>query len=124
MVAATLQTQSALATMLPDLPPGSKFDVRRSDPTIFPVLGIALTSDSLSPADLRQIAELQLLPDLISVDGVAGVDVLGSSPREFAISIDPARMSALGLSLAEVTASLSAQNTITGTGREIGRAHV
>lgn len=117
MVAATLQTQSALATLLPDLPPGSKFDVRRSDPTIFPVLGVALTSDSLSPADLRQIAELQLLPDLISVDGVAGVDILGSSPREFAVSLDPARLSALGLSLADVTASLSAQNTITGVGR-------
>lgn len=117
MVAATLQTQAALATMLPDLPPGSKFDVRRSDPTIFPVLGVALTSESLSPADLRQIAELQLLPDLISVDGVAGVDILGSSPREFAVSIDPARLSAMGLSLADVTGSLSAQNTITGVGR-------
>ncbi len=117
MVAATLETQAALATMLPDLPSGSKFNVRRSDPTIFPVLGVALTSDSLSPADLRQIAELQLLPDLISVDGVAGVDVLGSSPREFAVNLDPARLSALGLSLADVTSSLSAQNTITGVGR-------
>ncbi len=117
MVAATLQTEAAIATLMPDLPPGAKFSVRRSDPTIFPVLGVALTSDTLSPADLRQIAELQLLPDLISVNGVAGVDILGSSPREFSVSIDPARMGALGLSLADVTASLAKQNTITGTGR-------
>src|SRR3546814_18080112 len=112
MVAATLQTQSALATMLPDLPPGSKFDVRRSDPTIFPVLGIALTSDSLSPAELRQHAESQLLPDLLSVDGVAGVDVLGSSPREFAISIAPARRSALGPRPPTFTASISVPTQI------------
>ena len=43
MVSATLATQGALATLLPDLPVGTRFDVRRSDPTIFPVLGIALT---------------------------------------------------------------------------------
>jgi multidrug efflux pump subunit AcrB len=36
MVAATLATQGALATILLDLPPGTRFSVRRSDPTIFP----------------------------------------------------------------------------------------
>ena len=50
MVAATLATQGALATILPDLPAGTRFDVRRSDPTIFPVLGIALTSTVARPA--------------------------------------------------------------------------
>ncbi len=116
MVAATLGTEAALATILPDLPTGIRFNVRRADPTIFPVLGIALTSATLTPADLRQIAELQLLPSLISVDGVAGVDILGAAPREFAVNVDPARLSALGLTLADVTASLTAQNAVTGIG--------
>jgi hypothetical protein len=46
LVAATQATQGALATILPDLPAGTRFSVRRSDPTIFPVLGLSLTSIS------------------------------------------------------------------------------
>ena len=62
MISATLATQGALATTLPDLPAGTRFDVRRSDPTIFPVYGVALTSKSLDQEALRQIAELQVRP--------------------------------------------------------------
>jgi CzcA family heavy metal efflux pump len=117
MVAATLATQGAIATILPDLPAGTRFTVRRSDPTIFPVLGIALTSDSLDQQALRQIAELKVLPALSTVQGVAGVDVLGGSPREFAVDIDPGRLQALGLTLPDVAAALGKANSVRGVGR-------
>jgi multidrug efflux pump subunit AcrB len=117
MVAATLATQGALATILPDLPPGTRFSVRRSDPTIFPVLGIALTSSSLDPIALRQIAELQVRPALTSVPGVAGVDVLGGAPREIAVDVDPGRLQALGVSLSDVAAALGKSNTVRGAGK-------
>ena len=117
MVAATLATQAALATTLPDLPAGTRFDVRRSDPTIFPVLGIALTSHSLDQNALRQIAELQVRPALSAVEGVAGVDVLGGAPRELAIDVDPVRAQALGLSLDAIAAALGKANTVRGVGR-------
>ena len=117
MVSATLATQSALATALPDLPAGTRFDVRRSDPTIFPVLGIALTSKSLDQEALRQLAELTVRPALTAVSGVAGVDVLGGSPREFAVDVDPAKAQTLGLSLQDVVTALSATNDVRGVGR-------
>jgi CzcA family heavy metal efflux pump len=117
MVAATLATQGALATILPDLPQGTRFQVRRSDPTIFPVLGLALTSRTLDPAALRQLAELQVRPALTSVNGVAGVDVLGGAPREIAVDVDPGRLQALGVSLTDVASSLATSNTIRGAGR-------
>ncbi|WP_425230656.1 efflux RND transporter permease subunit [Sphingomonas sp.] len=117
MVAATLATQAALATALPDLPQGTRFDVRRSDPTIFPVLGIALTSRSLDQNALRQIAELQVRPALSSVDGVAAVDVLGGSPRELAVDVDPARAQAVGLSLDAIVTALGKANDVRGVGR-------
>ena len=72
MTSATLATQGALATVLSSLPPGTTFDVRRSDPTLFPVVGIALTSTSLDQEALRQIAELKVRPALTAVPGVAG----------------------------------------------------
>ncbi|MEA3030700.1 MAG: hypothetical protein QOG13_2025 [Sphingomonadales bacterium] len=117
MVAATLATQGALATILPDLPPGTRFSVRRSDPTIFPVLGFALTSRSLDPIALRQFAELQIRPALTSVPGVAGVDVLGGAPSEIAVDVDPGRLQALGLSMTDVAGALTRANLVRGVGR-------
>jgi multidrug efflux pump subunit AcrB len=117
MVAATLATQSALAVILPDLPPGTRFSVRRSDPTIFPVFGLSLTSRVRSQAALRQVALLKLRPLLSSLPGVAGVDVMGGSDAELAVDLDPARMRALGLSLGDVTTALGSANSVTAIGR-------
>jgi len=117
MVAAAQSTQGALATLLPTLPAGTRFNVRRSDPTIFPVTGFALTSDSLAPEALRTLAELKILPALTSVEGVAGVDILGSSPREFAVDVDPSRLQSLGISLSDVVATLGKANMVQGLGK-------
>lgn len=117
MAQATLATQGAIATILPDLPAGTRFDVRRSDPTIFPVLGIALTSDNLDQQALRQIAELKVLPALSTVPGVAGVDILGGSPREFAVDVDPGRLQALGLTLPDVATAIGKANSVRGVGK-------
>ncbi len=114
MTSATLATQGALATVLSSLPPGTTFDVRRSDPTLFPVVGIALTSTSLDQEALRQIAELKVRPALTAVPGVAGVDVLGGSPREFSVDIDPAKLAALGMSSDDVVKALGQANVVQG----------
>ena len=95
MVAATLQTEAALNATLPDLPPGVRFTVRRMDPTVFPVLGLALSSASRDPAALRSLAELQLRPLIAAVPGVAGVEVLGGGQAEYQVAIDPGRLQAL-----------------------------
>nr|WP_240954931.1 efflux RND transporter permease subunit [Sphingomonas sanguinis] len=117
MAGATMATQGALATVLPDLPAGARFEVRRSDPTLFPVLGVALTSSSLDPQALRQLADLKVRPALLAVSGVAGVDVLGGSAREFAVDVDPAHATALGLSLADVATAIGKDNAVQGVGR-------
>ena len=117
MVASTLGVQAALATVGQRLPAGLGITVRRSDPTIFPVLGLALTSNSTSAAGLRQLAELQLRPLLTAVPGVAGVDILGSSPLEIAVTVDPARLLALGLTLDDVATALKGSNSVAGVGR-------
>ena len=117
MVQATLATQGALATVASTLPAGVHYEVRRSDPSLFPVLGLALTSKNLDPQALRQLAELKIRPALIAVEGVAGVDVLGGAPREFAVDINPAKLVALGVSVSDVTRALNQSNLLRGTGR-------
>ena len=117
MVAASLATQNAVAATLPELPAGTRFNVRRSDPSMFPVIGYSLTSKSLDPAALRQIAELRLRPALTTVSGVARVDILGGAAREFAVDVDPGRLQALGLGLNDVVGALGRANNVRGVGR-------
>ena len=117
IVAAKLATQGALATLLPDLPAGTRFNVRRADPTIFPVLGVALTSKTLDTNALRRLAELKILPALGAVSGVAGVDVLGGAPREIAVDVDPGQLQALGLSLTDIATVLGKANSVRGVGK-------
>ena len=117
MVAATLATQGELATLLPDLPAGTRFTVRRSDPTIFPVYGLSLTSARRGPVELQQLAQFRLRPLLSTVGGVAGVDVLGGASPEMAIDVDPARLSALGLTIADVTTALGNANSVAAVGK-------
>lgn len=117
IVAAALATQGELAVILPDLPPNTRFAVRRSDPSLFPVVGYALTSTSLDSAALRRLAEQKVLPALSTVPGVAGVDVLGGAPREFAVDVDPGRLQALGLSMTDVALALGKANSVRGVGK-------
>jgi CzcA family heavy metal efflux pump len=117
MVAAMLQVESAIGRILPDLPSGTSFNVRRMDPTVFPVLAYSITSDTQPLTKLRDLALYQLRPLLSTVKGVAKVDVLGGAREEYRVTVDPARLYSYGLSLAEVANALSAANVITAVGR-------
>ena len=117
MVAATQATQGAMATILPDLPPSTRFTVRRSDPTIFPVLGISLTSTNHSTTELAQIANLRVRPLLSSVPGVAGVDVLGGSAPEVQVEVDPAKLQTFGLTVTDVATALAGANSVAAVGK-------
>ncbi len=117
MVAAALQTEAAINATLPNLPPGVRFTVRRMDTTIFPILGLALSSSNVDPIKLRNFADLRLRPLLASVPGVADVQVLGGGQGEYQVVVDPARLQALGLSMDDVVRALSASNSVTAVGK-------
>ncbi len=117
MAQATLQAQSAISEILATLPQGTSMQVRRMDPTVFPVLAYSLTSTQQSPSALRDLAQFQMRPLLSSVAGVARVDVMGGAQDEFEVEIDPARLAAYKLSLADVSKAIGASNVLMATGR-------
>ena len=117
MTSALLQAQAQVNQLLPSLPQGAAFVVRRMDPTVFPVIAYSITSDSHSLAELHDLAEYQLRPLLTTVPGVAKVDVTGGAINEFRVEIDPARLAAHNLAVGDVATALSAGNMLAAVGR-------
>lgn len=117
MITAMLQVDSAINQVMPDLPPGTSFIVRRMDPTVFPVAAYSLTSDTLSLIRLRDIASYQLVPLLSSVNGVAKVAVMGGDRAEYRVEVDPEKLAAYGFTFDDITGALSASNILRAVGR-------
>ncbi len=117
MISAMLQVEAAINQTLSTLPPGTKFEVQRRDPTVFPTVAYTLTSSRHSLTTLRDIAYYQLRPLLSTVPGVAKVAVIGGTQAEYRVSVDPARLQAHGLTLADVAKALSSANTLSAVGR-------
>ncbi|MEL6603625.1 MAG: efflux RND transporter permease subunit [Cyanobacteria bacterium J06614_10] len=87
------------------------------DPSQLPVYETALTSPSLLGGALRVFAEQELSRELITVPGVASVDISGGVQEEVRIDLDPARLQALGLGITDVLDALSDRNVDTSGGR-------
>ena len=117
MVAKFLQVESAINHVQSALPQGTTFEVRRMDPTVFPVLAYSMASDTHSLVELRDIAEYQLRPILSTVNGVAKVGILGGDQEEFHVIVDPARLASFGLTVQDIANALSAANVVTAVGR-------
>lgn len=67
-------------------------------------------SSITSMQDLRTIAEWNLRPRLLAVEGVAQVSVLGGELKEYQILLDPAKMRHYGVSVADVMAATKDMN--------------
>jgi CzcA family heavy metal efflux pump len=117
MAQATLQAQAAISEILSTLPPGTSMQVRRMDPTVFPVMAYSLTSSTQTPSALHDLAQFQIRPLLSSVPGVARVDILGGAQDEYEVKVDPVRLDAYKLSISDVIRAVGASNILTATGR-------
>ncbi|HEV2104165.1 MAG TPA: efflux RND transporter permease subunit, partial [Candidatus Eisenbacteria bacterium] len=116
MISAMLQVESKISLLLPELPAGTQFTVVRRDPYSFPVIAYSLTSDRESLVALRDIAQFQLVPVISRVAGVARAEVQGGEQAEYHVDVDPAKLRALHLSLADVADAVSAGNVLSAVG--------
>jgi len=101
----------------PDLPAGTKTEVERMNPTVFPVVGLTLDSKSLSPSQLYELAQYTLRPGLARVPGVARVVVQGGRDPEIEVTCDPRKLGNMHLSLTDVSKALADTNMVKSVGR-------
>ena len=114
---ATLQVDARLSQLLPDLPKGTRYEVRRMDPTVFPIIAYALTSHSVSDAKLWSIARYQIVPMLDRIDGVKKVGVNGGAIPEVHVIVDPAKLASMHVTLAKVERAIAKSNVLASVGR-------
>ena len=77
---------------------------------------MSLTSDTRDITELWETARYNLKLKFLQIPGVARVDLVGGRAPEYHVVVDPLRLSATHLSLADVTAALDANNLVAPAG--------
>ncbi len=103
--AALLRAQRSLPVEMTALPA-----YRKVNPADAPVLLIALTSPSISLADLDDYAENLISPSLSTIDGVAQVNVFGQRRYAVRVRAKPDELAARNMTLDELATAIHAAN--------------
>ncbi|MBC3927976.1 efflux RND transporter permease subunit [Undibacterium sp. CY21W] len=116
--AAAVDVQAALLRAQRSLPIDmtSPPSYRKVNPADAPVLFIALTSPSLSLAELTSYAEHLISPSLSTLEGVAQVNIFGIKRYAVRIRVMPDALSARNLTLDELASSIKTSNANTPVG--------
>ena len=91
--------------------------VQRFDPNQQPIVSLALTSPSLGPAQLTQIADNVIAGDLRAIPGVAEATVVGADSLTLSVTLDPQQLAATGVGVDQVVSALRAQNLAAPVGQ-------
>ncbi len=73
------------------------------------IASVAATSEN-GLADAANVAETDIVPALLALDGVASVDLTGGEVQRVTITLDPAKLAATGITDQQVTGVLTANN--------------
>jgi CzcA family heavy metal efflux pump len=113
----TLQRVDAVVARLQSaLPPTAKLETRRLTFAGFPIIGYSLTSDTVPPNKLWEIATYNLKPRMNRLDGVATVIVQGGRVPEFQVTPDPARLHAAGVTVQDILDAIRRTNLVDSPG--------
>ena len=112
---------NAAANDLPgDLPQVPTF--RKFNPASAPVLIVALTSQTLSPSAIYDIADSTIAPRMTQVDGVADVTVSGADQPAIRVKVNPQQLANMGLSVEDVRQTIVNATAVQSLGSIDGSA--
>ncbi|HSC81528.1 MAG TPA: efflux RND transporter permease subunit [Chitinolyticbacter sp.] len=97
---------------------------RKVNPADAAILLIALSSPSLSLAELNDYSDNLVAPSLSTISGVAQVDVFGQKKYAVRIEVDPEKLAGRDLTLPELASSLRNANSNSPVGQLEGQRQV
>lgn len=116
MVQSELYVLGRLSQISSELPPTASTEVQRLTFSVFPIIGVSLTSPTRDLASLWETATYNLKPRFLQIPGVAKVDVVGGKRPEYHIIVDPLKLQAAQLSLTDITGALEKNNFVAPAG--------
>src|SRR6266699_6973919 len=119
---ATVDVETAIAEAMPLLPLGmpNPPSFRKANPGDFGIISIFLTSPTMRLSDLDEYAETMVAQRISMVDGVAQVQVFGSTKYAVRVQVDPNVLASRQIGLNEVDAALRNWNVNVPTGTLFG----
>lgn len=98
------------------LPTTAQIEIEKMNPSILPVMGFTLESKIKTPIELNLIANYIVKPYLSQVNGVARVAVIGGKTKEFWLVLNPAKMSAVGITPEIITNAINQSSFVVSNG--------
>src|SRR5213080_2090601 len=116
MILTLQRVDAVVARLQAELPPTAKVETHRMTFAVFPIIGYSLTSDTVPPNKLWEIATYDLKPRINRLDGVASVIVQGGRVPEFQVTPDPARLLTAGVTVPDILDAIRRTNLIDSPG--------
>jgi hydrophobe/amphiphile efflux-1 (HAE1) family protein len=116
---AQVQVQNRVAVATPRLPAQVQqigVTVNKASPDILMVVNLYSPDRSRDELYISNYANIQIKDVLSRVDGVGSITVFGARDYAMQVWLDPDRMQALNLTVADVTSALQAQNVQVASG--------
>jgi HME family heavy-metal exporter len=110
------QVAERLATVEGRLPQGVHTEMGPISSIMGEIMLVAMTGPSVSPMELREIADFVIRPQILTIPGVAQVIPIGGEVRQYRVMPDPAMMSRLEISSADIEAAIGRFGRNTGGG--------
>src|SRR6266568_4998845 len=107
---------AALSKVEQTLPPTARITTNRLTFATFPILGYSLTSDTVAPTRLWEIATYELKPPLNRVLGVSTVTVQGGQVPEFHVVPNLALLATTGVTIPDLVNAIQASNIVESPG--------
>ena len=107
---------AALSKVEQTLPSTARITTNRLTFASFPILGYALTSDTVSQTHLWEIATYDLKPPLNRVNGVSTVVVQGGQVPEFHVIPNLAQLATAGVTITDLVNAVQASNIVDSPG--------
>ncbi len=111
------QVAERLSGIAGDLPGGISGGMAPITTPLGEMYMFTVEGEGLSLEERRSVLDWVIRPALRSVVGVADVNALGGKVRSFEVLPDPVKLSAVGLSTAQIKAAIEANNRNDGAGR-------
>jgi len=108
--------ESKIAEIRNQLPPEVQISVARMNPSILPVMGYSLESNTRSPIELKQIANFTVKPFLSQVAGVSEIRITGGKTKEYWLQLNVQKMGTFSVTPELVNTALSQTNFIKSNG--------